>query len=230
MSYDGVWADLAEAPIPEMEALWIRERQARQSTEDKMVALMATLVEAVDKPGRAENRKEDQFRAKFLTTLNIPPFSGHINTKNSEYRDWRRTIQIWQDLNKISDRELAGLLHSQLKGRSFDLIDWILPEDLQEERILDWIWDIYDENFLQESWIVLEKTELAWERLSRNHAEPITDYLTRFQKCLREKEIQDPGTKISQQAVASKMLRTCILSDCSLGEVDHSDNGYCLNT
>ena len=215
-TYAPPWEQFADAPFSPTEEMILRERQSRGALEERLIAVMERLADnnAPRTPKEeTSSRRDDQFRAKFLMAPEVPAFTGHIGTTASEYKEWRKNLKVWQNIHKLTDQELASVLCTQLTWRAKDLLTFMEPEDLEAPEVLDWIWDIYDEQFLQESWIVLEKTESNWEKIQRKHGEPMTDYLMRFQKTLREKQIQDPSTVISEQAVASKMLKTCLLTE-----------------
>ena len=80
-------------------------------------------------------------------------------------------------------------------------------QDLERDDILQVIWQILDRNYEQLIHERVDDAYSAWDNLSRRPGQSMEDYITRVRRVKLEMESMDSGSIISDQALASKMLR-----------------------
>ena len=146
-------------------------------------------------------------KARILASVKIPPFEGAQGTTVRQYREWRKELAIVQELNGLTDREVAMLLFSQLKGRSKHLIEVLGKDDFEREDVLELVWGIYDDAFEKMAHQRLDDLNSEWESAHRRPGQPMQDWCVYLRKLRMELQIQDPDSNISDRSLASKMLR-----------------------
>ena len=105
------------------------------------------------------------------------------------------------------------------------LIEVINPEDLSDGTALDMIYRIYDEAYERMSHERLDDVLHEWESASRRHGQPVQDWCTDLRKLRMELHMQDSETKVSDQALASKMLRSSRLPTTQRAQVLFNSGG-----
>ena len=100
-----------------------------------------------------------------LSQVRIPDFDGHERTSTKRYREWRKSLEIIQNLNQLTDQELALLIFSQVTGRAKNLTEIMEPEDLRKPDALDMIYNIYDDAFEKMDHERLDGVHQEWEKL-----------------------------------------------------------------
>ena len=87
-------------------------------------------------------------KAQFLAGIKIPPFDGALNTTTTrQYKEWRKSIALIKQLSSLGDKDVVMLMFSQLTGRAKELIEIVELEDFQEGRIMEMVWQIFDNAF-----------------------------------------------------------------------------------
>ena len=147
-----------------------------------------------------------------LSQIKIPDFDGHERTSTRQYREWKKSLEIIQVLNQLTDQELALLIFSQVKGRAKNLIEIMEPEDLRKSDALNMIYNIFDDSFEKMDHERLDGVHQEWEKAARRPGQPMTDWITYVRKKRMELQLQDSASAISDTALASKMLRGAGLS------------------
>merc|ERR1711965_746951 len=142
-----------------------------------------------------------------LSQVKLPDFDGNEKTSTKRYREWKKSLDIIQNLNQLTDQELALLIFSQVSGRAKSLIEIMEPEDLRRPDALDMIYYIYDDAFEKMDHERLDSVHQEWEKAVRRQGQPMTDWIIYLRKKRMELQLQDPASAISDTALASKMLR-----------------------
>ena len=83
-------------------------------------------------------------RSKVLSTIKLEEFTGGSGTSAYQYRTWKKETLITQDLNGISDSELAIVIYKQVKGKAKQLLSILELSDLRGENGLEMVWSILD--------------------------------------------------------------------------------------
>ena len=139
----------AAFPVPDGEASEIdREPTSQGSASDvggsvnrDMLSIMRVLAETQRDLARSRGGDKAN-KVRVLSNIKIPEFEGGVNTSVRRYREWRKRLDIIQDLSDLTNSEMAMLLYSQLTGRPKMLIEVISPEDLRDGTALDMIYRI----------------------------------------------------------------------------------------
>jgi len=94
-----------------------------------------------------------------------------------------------------------------LKGRAKDLIEILEVQDFEKTDVLALIWQVYDQAFERMAHERLNDVHDNWEKAHRRPGTPMQDWCNELRRLLFEMKAQDPGTTISDEALAVKMLR-----------------------
>ena len=65
-----------------------------------------------------EGPKRTPERQRVLSTIKLDEFSGGQGVSAHQYRTWKKSVKITQELNGLTDNELALLIYSQVKGKA----------------------------------------------------------------------------------------------------------------
>ena len=158
-------------------------------------------------------------KARVLAGIKIPPFEGTQNTTTRQYKEWRKSIAVIKQLNGLEDKDVAMLLFSQLTGRAKELIEILELEDFQEGRIMEMIWQIFDNAFEKMEHQRLHEVNTVWEKAHRKHGQPMQDWCNYLRKARLDLQIQNTGSTISDKSLASKMLRDSGISTTAQSQV-----------
>ena len=217
----------AALPVPDGEdaSEYDREPTSRESVSDvggsfnrDMMNIMRVLAETQRDLARSRGGDKAN-KVRVLSNIKIPEFEGGVSTSVRRYSEWRTKFDIIQDLSDLTNSEMAVLLYSQVTGRPKMLIEVISPEDLRDGTALNMIYRIYDEAYERMSHGRLDDVLHEWESAFRRHGQPMQDWCTYLRKLRMELHTQDGGTKVSDQALASKMLRSSRLTTTQRAQV-----------
>ena len=153
---------------------------------------------------RGRDGKANKVRVQ--SSVKLPEPEGNTNTSVRKYREWRKGVDNVKYLNELTDTEFAMLRYSQRKGRPKSLLEVIEPEDLQEPGTLAVMHRIFDETYENMSHERLGDLLNEWETAHRRQGQTMQEWCTYLRKLRLEVQVQDNQTKVSDQALASKML------------------------
>ena len=153
------------------------ERSNAESSEvassSSINAILRILAETQQQMLRHTTTQSSAPKARILASVKIPYFDGAQSTTVRHYREWRKEVAVIKELNGLTDREVAMLLFSQLKGRAKELIEIIEFADFEKGNVLDLIWKIYDDAFEKMAHQRLDDTNNDWERAHRKPGQPM---------------------------------------------------------
>ena len=139
--------------------------------------------------------------------MKIAEFCGDKGTSAYSYRQWKKSVEVTRRLHGLEDRDLAMIIYTQLKGMAKKRVEVLEISDLEREDILQVVWEILDRNYEQLHHDRVDDAYYAWDNLHRKPGQSMEDYITRVRRVKLEMESMDSASKISDQALASKMLR-----------------------
>ena len=152
-------------------------------------------------------RKGEGNRRKLLANIKIDEFYGGRTVSSYAYRNWKKSVEVQQQLHQLSDQELALVIYSQVKGKAKQLLEVLTISDLLQDDALEMVWSLLDKSH--------EKTEHEreddaydrWEKAHRKHGQDMDEWICFVKKTKLEVLTQDPEKVISSKELASKMLR-----------------------
>ena len=119
---------------------------------------------------------------------------------------------VLQTLHSLTDCELAMVLYTQLSGEAKSLLEALEVADLQRDDSLAMIWSLLDSAHHKTQHERSEDAYAAWEKAHRLPGQTTQQWMTYLKKTRVELLVVDPGKTISDQEMASKMLRGMGLS------------------
>ena len=151
-------------------------------------------------------------RSKNLASVKIEEFFGEKGTSAYSYRQWKKSVEVTRRSHELNDQKLAMIMYTQLKGMAKKRVEILELTDLERPDVLQIIWEILDRSYEQLQHERVDDAYHAWDSLHRRPGQSMEDYITRVRRVKLEMESMDSASKISDQALASKMLRGAGLS------------------
>ena len=150
---------------------------------------------------------------KAISNIRIPDFFGGTAVSVKEYRDFKKYVQVNQELYQATSEQMAFCVWLPCKGDARRALEFLDPMvSLRGPGALDKIWAVL---YAQCEQLTHERrTELytRWERLVRHPGEPMHMYISSWYRTLAELKAMDPQTSLSLVAQADKMLRGAALA------------------
>ena len=112
-----------------------------------MAAVLRVLAETQRELARSHSDNGPRRTRSLLSQVKLPEFDGATTTTTRRYREWRKGVEIVQNLNQLTNAELAAIVFSQVTGRAKTLIEIMEPEDLKKDDALETIYAIFDDAF-----------------------------------------------------------------------------------
>merc|ERR1712194_669017 len=100
-----------------------------------------------------------------LASVRIEDFYGDKSTSVSQYRNWKKSVEVARRLHSMTDQELALVLYKQLKGQAKKRVEVLELSDLKRPDILQLVWDILDRNYEQLQHERVDDAYYAWDNL-----------------------------------------------------------------
>ena len=141
-----------------------------------------------------------------LAGIKIEDFGGENGTSAYAYRQWKKSVEVTKKLHALGDHELAMIMYTQLKGMAKKRVEILEMQDLERDDILQVMWQILDRNYEQMIHERADDAYIALYNLSRRPGQSMEDYITRVRRVKLDMESVDSDSRISDQALASKML------------------------
>ena len=142
-----------------------------------------------------------------LAGIKIEEFGGEKGTIPHAYRQWKKSVEVTKRLHLLGDQDLAMIMYTQLAGLAKKRVEILEIQDLERDDILQVLWQILDRNYEQMTHERADDAYNAWDNVSRRPGQSMEDYITRLRRVKLEMESMDSGSRISDQTLASKMLR-----------------------
>jgi len=148
-----------------------------------------------------------QNRQRMISNVKLEEFHGGRTVSSYQYRQWKKSVEVARKLYDLSDSELALVIYTQVKGKAKQLLEVLELSEMVAPEGLSLIWNILDRAHEKMAHERADDAYQAWEGAHRRHGQSMDDWITYLQKCKLELEAQDSNLIVSEQQLASKMLR-----------------------
>ena len=135
----------------------------------------------------------------------LPEYDG--TRRKGCYREWKRQVLAYQFGYDVEPKMLAPRVWLRLTGEAKDAVDTIDIEDLAKDDGMKKLWTLLDKEFDQDLICAIEEVVEEFWNYRRTPGMDMDTYLTGFKTVRRRMEKEDPDTKISQKAMAVRLLK-----------------------
>ena len=137
--------------------------------------------------------------------IRLPTFAG--DSEPGAYKEWWREIKAMKKAYMVDEDIFGSMVFFALKKDAWDVVWEIDPEMLDEKSEFDKMKKLLDAEY---DTMDYEKADLAhqeFEKCRRSPGMSMKRYLLEMDKSYKKMIKEDPGTKLSDQTLARRLLR-----------------------
>jgi hypothetical protein len=147
-----------------------------------------------------------------LGSVKIEKFKGRDIDKGPKYRRWKKDVQAQKDLYDMTDQEFALLIWLSVEDAAKDTLDIMTLDEMKAPGGLQIVWKLLDDANGEDDEERFESAEQAWNEYKRPVGCSMDRYIQTMKRLLAEYLKTDPGTIVSQKALAQRLLNRAALT------------------
>ena len=91
-------------------------------------------------------RKGEGNRRRLFANIKIDEFHRGRTVSSYAYRNWKKSVEVQQQLHQLSDQELALVIYSQVKGKTKQLLEVLTISVLLQDDAVEMVWSLPDKS------------------------------------------------------------------------------------